>query len=272
MVRRADFYGRLLGFSPIEFGLAVLGTGKYVRDFMRLRRDLAHTESRFAIRSLYPCLPDHRRSAGSASGHYFHQDLYVAQRIHDSQPERHVDVGSRIDGFVAHVAAFRNIEVLDVRPLDAQVRNVSFQQFDLTGDLPESMRGYADSLSCLHVLEHIGLGRYGDRIDALGHVKGLRALRGLLAGSGTLYLSVPIGPQRIEFNAHRVFSLRHLLELVSDFALRRLSCVDDAGLFHEDVVLTEESIERNLGCSYGCAILELVNPPAECPDTATGGE
>jgi len=37
-----------------------------------------------------------------------------------------VDIGSRVDGFVAHVASFREIEVFDVRPISAQIPASSF--------------------------------------------------------------------------------------------------------------------------------------------------
>ena len=62
-----------------------------------------------------PCLTDRFEESGAARGHYFHQDLLVAQRIFDSAPARHVDMGSRIDGFVAHVASFREPEQRDLR-------------------------------------------------------------------------------------------------------------------------------------------------------------
>ena len=65
--------------------------------------------------SNYPILTDFTDSAGVMSGHYFHQDLVVAQKIFEAQPRRHVNVGSRIDGFVTHVATFRPIEIIDIR-------------------------------------------------------------------------------------------------------------------------------------------------------------
>ena len=57
----------------------------------------------------FPCLRDRYEAGGVASGHYFHQDLLVAQWLNAANPQRHIDVGSRVDGFVAHVAAFREI-------------------------------------------------------------------------------------------------------------------------------------------------------------------
>lgn len=68
------------------------------------------------LKKIYPICSDLRSSAGRASGHCFHQDLLIARRIFQINPLRHIDISSRVDGFVAHVAVFREIEVFDVRP------------------------------------------------------------------------------------------------------------------------------------------------------------
>ena len=59
-----------------------------------------------------------------------------------------------------------------------------------------------ESLSYLHTMEHIGLGRYGDPIDPLGYLKGMNELQRVLKPGGKLYLSVLIGQERVEFNAY----------------------------------------------------------------------
>jgi hypothetical protein len=193
-----------------------------------------------------------------ASGHYFHQDLVVANKIFTSNPSRHLDVGSRIDGFVAHVASFREIEVLDLRPVTKKVKNIIFHQFDLIGPIG-NFEACCDSISCLHALEHIGLGRYGDRLMADGHVKGFEALGTMLRPGGILYLSVPIGSQRIEFNAHRVFSMQTILDLARDkYELAGFSFVDDLGDIHENPDITKEAMEKNFNCWYGCGIFEFI--------------
>ena len=154
----------------------------------------------------FPILSDFSDTAGTASGHYFHQDLLVAEQIFRANPERHLDVGSRIDGFVAHVASFRQIEVLDIRPLpDCGHPNIHFRQCDLM-QLDASLVGACESISCLHALEHFGLGRYGDKIDPDGHRKGFENLVRMLKPGGTLYLSFPIREPSVQFNAHRVFA------------------------------------------------------------------
>jgi SAM-dependent methyltransferase len=191
------------------------------------------------------------------SGHYFHQDLFVARKIFEEKPDRHVDIGSRTDGFVAHVAVFREIEVLDIREQSSRVKNIRFRRADLMQLSPE-MIGYCDSISSLHAIEHFGLGRYGDPVDYYGHEKALDNIHKMLREGGRFYFSVPIGKQRIEFNAHRVFSLKHLLELFTNkYEIDSFSYVNDCGDFFEAVHLTQDHIETNLGCRYGCGIFLL---------------
>ena len=170
-----------------------------------------------------------------------------------------MDIGSRIDGFVAHVAVFRPVEVLDIREQASHVRNVEFKQADLMQPLPETMIAYCDSISSLNAIEHFGLGRYGDPIDYHGHEKAIRNITAILQPGGRFYFAVPIGAQRIEFNAHRVFSLRYLLDLFApDYTLANFSWVDDVGDLHEDQELTPSAVDTNLGCRFGCGIFELV--------------
>lgn len=230
----------------------------YRRDLAVLKEQAADAAAPFAFGTPRPCLGEGSADCGVASGHYFHQDLLVARRIHERAPDTHVDVGSRVDGFVAHVAAFREIRVLDIRPLPDTVPNVTFMQADLMAPLPGEFVECCDSLSCLHALEHFGLGRYGDPVDYDGHLRGLDALYPILRSGGTFYLSVPIGPQRIEFNAHRVFSVDYLLRLLTDrYRLDRFSYIDDRGDLHEDVDVSEEDVARDFGCHYGCGVFEM---------------
>jgi hypothetical protein len=230
------------------------------RDYVRFRALMRGCEDWNRVR-WRPQVLDRTQQAGAMRGAYFHQDLLVAQRIHDARPRRHVDVGSRIDGFVAHVASFRPIEILDIRPLRGSVRNVSFLQADLM-DPASVSDGICDSLSCLHALEHFGLGRYGDRIDPRGHELGLESLIRILEPGGTLYLSVPIGPQAVLFNSHRRFHGTTVIELVANrLQLRRLDVVDDDGELRRDVPARCLREDPTLGCAReGCGIFEFRKP------------
>jgi SAM-dependent methyltransferase len=169
-----------------------------------------------------------------------------------------VDVGSRIDGFVAHVASFRPIDVIDIRPLPGDIPNVRFIQADLMAPVRADLVNYCDSLSCLHAIEHFGLGRYGDPVNYAGHLLGLDNLHRILKKGGKLYFSAPIGPQRIEFNAHRVFSVGYLQGCFDGkYQVDHFSFVDDAGNLHENTPLTDSGVNDNFGCVYGCGIFEM---------------
>jgi len=179
---------------------------------------------------LLPCLHDRREQAGDISSEYFIQDLTVARRIFSRNPVKHVDIGSRIDGFVAHVASFRMIEVMDIRPMAAELPGMLFRQADLTNtDTPTA---YCDSLSCLHALEHFGLGRYGDKVDPMGWRLGLGSLARILRPGGRLYLSTPVGQERVMFNAHRVFSPVQIIDAARELGLSldHLSWIDRGAL------------------------------------------
>lgn len=211
----------------------------------------------FPFGKLYPCIEDRFKQSGDASGHYFHQDLLIANKIYLNNPVKHVDIGSRVDGFVAHVASFRKIEVFDIRELDSKILNVEFKRFDLM-DENHGLLDYCDSVSCLHAIEHFGLGRYGDRVDYYGYLRGWKNIGKILKSAGKFYFSVPIGPQRVEFNAHRVFSVPYLKDLISsDYRIDSFSYVDERGDLIQDADLESERAGKNFDCHYGCGIFEL---------------
>ena len=245
------------GFNPIETKNVIRCFWTTFRELRELKRQNRAAGHPFSISFSMPCLGDRFDQSGTASGHYFFQDFYVARKIFERNPERHVDVGSRVDGFVAHVASFRTIEVFDIRPLPLNIPTIVFRQANLM-ELQEDLRSCCDSLSCLHAIEHFGLGRYGDPIDLHGHIKGFNSLSQIVKLGGMLYLSVPIGPERVDFNACRVFDIQTILKLAEpSFTLETFSYVDDAGNFHENVMLSSELIADNCACDYGCGIFEF---------------
>lgn len=204
-----------------------------------------------------PILFDKTDKGGTMTGHYFHMDLLVSQLIFKNKPVRHIDVGSRVDGFVAHVAAFRPIEIFDIRPMESKVENIRFFQADLMV-MDEKLKGCTDSISCLHAIEHFGLGRYNDPIDVNGHKKGLKNMIEMLQSGGKFYFATPIGASRVEFNAHRVFDVNYLWDIFkADFVLDSFSYVDDKGDLHKDVDFEDKQRQENYGCHYGCGIFEM---------------
>ena len=199
----------------------------YIRDWRIYNQKLDDHSSPFRARlsDMLPCLTDRYECAGSTRGHYFHQDLWVAKEIYKLNPTEHWDVGSRIDGFVAHLLVSREVSVIDIRKLESNVPGLRFHQGDITGlNFPS---GSIRSLSCLHAMEHVGLGRYGDKVDPKGCFQGMKELARVLAPGGRLYFSVPIGRQRTEFNAHRIFDPKTILDCFSSLRLLHFAAIDD---------------------------------------------
>lgn len=253
---------RLYRLLSYQFGIdlrktlrSVQGLPRYVRDFFRFR-------SGYAGRiELLPCLHDWYEEGGTTKGEYFWQDLLIAREIFEARPRRHVDIGSRVDGFVAHVASFREIEVFDVRPISTQIPGVTFKQADLMQPLA-GMADYCDSLSCLHALEHFGLGRYGDPIDPRGFERGFANMAALLKKDGVFYLSVPIGIDRVEFNAHRVFDPRSIVKLATQYALRLSALtVIQSGERIETIALDKIQLSRLAGQRYALGIFVFHKRP-----------
>jgi SAM-dependent methyltransferase len=246
-----------IGINPIAFFSFLFGLPTFIKDYRAFKKQLGK-DPEFPFGSLYPILSDKRTENGKIRGAYFHQDLSVARKLYRKNPDKHIDVGSRVDGFVAHVAVFREIEVFDVRPQTDEIKNITLRQVDFM-NIPDEMVNYCDSVSSLHAIEHFGLGRYGDPIDAYGHVKGIDNIYRVLKPGGTFYFSVPIGKQRIDFNAHRIFDVSYLLKLLEPkFDVVSFSYIDDSFDLFEDVTLEDEMIKKNYGCYYGCGIFELV--------------
>ena len=203
------------------------------------------------MRDAYPILHEFESEAGSARGHYFHQDLWAARLIYDRRPDSHLDIGSRIDGFVANLLTFMPVTVIDVRRLENDVAGLSFVQADAT-DLNEIPDDSIASLSSLHAVEHFGLGRYGDPVDPEAPLKALREMERVLTPEGHLYLGVPIGRERLEFNAHRVFSPFTILESFSRLDLVSFAFVDDAGNLHSPA---EPSMVTT--AEYSCGLFDF---------------
>jgi hypothetical protein len=213
------FFCAQFGFDPIKFAKGLYGSPRYLSDLASFRR-LYKGPLQYA-----PCLHDRFEEGGATNNEYFWQDLLVARWIHEKQPIKHVDVGSRVDGFIAHVASFRELEVLDIRHISAPIPGVRFRQLDLMSpgniiEIIDGSDGYCDSLSCLHALEHFGLGRYGDELDPIGYRRGLAHLAMLLSPNGTLYLATPLGHEHIKFNANWVFAPETIFDLAEKNGLR----------------------------------------------------
>lgn len=195
------------------------------------------------VLDLQPCLGDWSTHT-PFDAHYFYQGAWLARRVCAAKIAKHADIGSSVLT-ISVLSAHVETVFVDYRPLKVSLPGLTSIAGNIL-DLPfpdESV----ESLSCLHVIEHIGLGRYGDPIDPLGSVKAALELQRVVSRGGSLYLSLPVGRERVCFNAHRVHSPISVLKMFPQMKLNEFSYVDDAGQFCE-----MKSVEDAVSCEYGC--------------------
>lgn len=219
---------------------------RYIADWVKFRRVAAPGTAKMG--DSFPMLAD-RSETTPFDPHYFHQGAWLARRLAEAKPVQHVDVGSSVltmSVLSAHVPTV----FVDYRPLNTNHPGLT----NVAGDiccLPFADSSL-DSLSCLHVIEHIGLGRYGDPIDPLGARRGAKELQRVVRSNGKLYLSTPIGRERVCFNAHRVFDAATILSFFDELSLIALSVVADDGRLYSNV-----AVDQLPPLEYGCGFFEF---------------
>lgn len=186
--------------------------------------------------------------------HYTYQAAWAARYILRERPAEHVDVSSQVP-FVAQLAATVPVTMFEFHKPDIELDGLTLREGTVV-DLPLADRSVR-SLSCMHVIEHVGLGRYGDPLDPAGTDKALRELCRVVAPGGSFYLSVPVGRERVAFNAHRVCDARKMAAAAEreGLSLDTFAYVDDEGRFHDPA-----RPEDTAGLDYGCGCFRFVRP------------
>ncbi len=156
--------------------------------------------------------------------HYTYHPAWAARKLKEINPKKHVDISS-IFSFSTQISAFIPIDYYDYRPASLKLSNMRFKQADLKS-LPFKT-GELESVSCMHTIEHVGLGRYGDEIDPLGDIKAIKELQRVTKKGGSILFVVPIGREKIMFNAHRIYSYDKVLKLFDQCKLREFKAVLD---------------------------------------------
>lgn len=188
----------------------------FLKDFIRYRLSDRNENFQAGLEYLYPCLYDKSKTT-LVDPIYFYQDAWFAKKIFKIQPRRHFDIGSSVKT-MSLIAQFIPVTFVDIRPVELNLENFNFVRGSIL-DLPFADSSL-ESLSSLCVVEHIGLGRYGDALDPFGSEKAIKELFRVLAPDGILYLSVPVDAvNKVYFNAHRVFTRSYIMQLLQAFSL-----------------------------------------------------
>ena len=230
-------------FDIPKFVLGIPGFMEYLIELRRYR-SISRNEQ-VPVSEAYPILHD-KNSSHPFDRHYFYQDWWAFEKVVRSEPREHIDIASNLV-FASLLSNVVKVTFVDLRPLNVNIPNLRTMQGDITClPFPDDS---VKSLSCLHVIEHIGLGRYSDPLDPDGSRKACRELARVLAPGGNLYIGLPVGRERVCFNAHRVHSPRTLLRYLNDLRLLEFSGVNDQAEFLRNTVP-----EVLNDCEYGCGL------------------
>ena len=232
-----------------------------INDYMRFKKAY-HTQAgvnkgpaRFSLSLLdvHPQIKDKTVTTGF-DRHYVYHTSWAARIVAELRPTKHIDISSSLY-FSGIVSAFVPIEFYDYRPADLKLSNLKSAPGDLMS-LP-----FADdsvsSISCMHTIEHVGLGRYGDLIDPDGDFKAVRELKRVTAPGGSLIFVTPVGETaRIEFNAHRIYTYAAVLDMFDGFELKEFALIPErsnkGGLIrHADPALIT-------GETYACGCFHFI--------------
>ena len=205
----------------------LLSLPRYLQDLRAyMRAPGAEPWSRVTLKPML----EERTSSHGFDAHYVYLGAWAFRHITRACPPQHIDVAGQI-GWVTCLASVTQVVFIDVRPFLGQVENLESRAGSVLS-LPFPDRSVS-SLSCLHVAEHIGLGRYGDPIDPLGTRKAFAELSRVLAPGGRFYFVLPVGRPSVVFNAHRVHDPVTIEEWIRQegLVLREFAAVDDGGKF-----------------------------------------
>jgi SAM-dependent methyltransferase len=223
---------RTAAMGPLKFTYLHPKFRRFVRDFWRFRHlsESNQADPKISWADRYPCLDDNTPTT-VFDAHYVYHPAWAARIIAEARPALHVDVASTLN-FCSMLSAFVPVQFLDIRPARLDLDHLTSQGADLTA-LPFEA-GSVQSLSCMHVVEHIGLGRYGDPLDPEGDLKAMSELKRVLAGGGSLLFVVPVGRPRVRFNAHRIYSYENVQAGFAGLDIVEFALVDDQGTFTRD--------------------------------------
>jgi hypothetical protein len=226
-------------------------------DYAKFASLLRHSPSRrfeLSIRNAFPCVFD-KTSTTPFDRHYIYHTAWAARVVREIAPQHHVDISSTLY-FSSIVSAFVPVRFYDYRPPALSLSNHTSSQADLLA-LPFPADSVS-SLSCMHTIEHVGLGRYGDKLDPDGDLKAAGELQRVTAHGGNLLVVVPVGKPVLRFNADRVYSYEQVIGMFPDVSLKEFSLIHE---YEEDGGITKNATKAMADKEeYGCGCFWFVKP------------
>lgn len=207
--------------------IRIAGIPFVLPDYFRFKKAADASSSRFSLRlvDFYPQIKDKTVATGF-DRHYVYHTSWAARKVKEISPSLHIDIGSSLY-FSGIVSAFVPVDFYDYRPAALALSNLRSLEGNLHS-LP-FQDNTVSSLSCMHTIEHVGLGRYGDPIDPDGDTKAAKELMRVLAPGGSLIFVTPVGKESlIEWNAHRIYSYEAVLSLFDGLDLKEFSFIHES--------------------------------------------
>jgi len=219
--------------------------GRFVEFMREMKKFKSLADNRFKIEwnEMYPCLTDKLRTT-PFDQHYTYHPAWAARILAKTKPDLHADFSS-ILYFGTMLSAFIPVKFYDYRPAEINLKGWQGNFADLC-NLDINNNSFT-SVSCMHTVEHIGLGRYGDTLDPNADIKAVNELQRITKPGGDILFVTPVGKPRIEFNGHRIYSYELVLAMFDKCTLQEFSLIPDSGGLIENA---EPSIVASQ--SYGC--------------------
>ena len=216
---------------------------KYLKDYSKIKKNY-YADSKFKLIPSYPCISDNIDSSGEF-GRYVYQDSWAYKHLLKFKPNKLVDIASSTY-FVAFAAQLTKVESVDIRILKAKLPTIKSIRGDVL-NLPYANQT-VEAISSLSVIEHIGLGRYGDEINIDGMKNAIDEMKRVLSPGGIMLVAFPVGKENvIHFNAHRVCNPEIVYEMFSD-----LKITDEKYALRDMIVSKDKFEELKRPYSYGC--------------------
>ena len=195
----------------------------FEEDFNKFFKGSQDSNSRFLTVDKYPCYQD-KTSTTEFDSHYIYHPAWATRVVKEISPQFHIDIGSTLH-FSSILSAFFTTKFYDYRPANLLLDNLESGSADLTQLFFNTNE--VESLSCMHTVEHVGLGRYGDPIDPEGDIKAMKELQRVVKPGGSLLFVTPVGKPKIAFNAHRIYSYKMIIENFNQMEVVEFSMIPD---------------------------------------------